>query len=175
MEDSADHNRKSLANTGSVLLRGVTVALSTDVGQAFIADCARNTEGLMPDHEIKAKYELSEADWEQLAGNTPLLHAVRKERERRILSGEAAREAAQRHFVKAPNVLNRILTDEQVAPRHRIEAARELRQVVANGPDTPPRAGEKFVITINLGDETHVYEKELPPPRPLPSDDGELL
>ena len=97
------------ANTGSVLLRGVTVALSTDVGQAFIADCARNTEGLMPDHEIKAKYELSEADWERLAGNTPLLHAVRKERERRILSGEAAREAAQRHFAGAPTILNRIL------------------------------------------------------------------
>ncbi len=163
------------AKTGSVALRGIVNDLDTDVGQAFIADCARNTEGLMPDHEIKAKYELSDADWERLAGNTPLLHAVRAERERRILSGEAGREAAQRHFAKAPNVLNRILTDEQVAPRHRIEAARELRQVVVNGPDTPPRAGEKFVITINLGDETHVYEKELSPPRPFPSDDGELL
>ena len=31
---------------GSVVLRGVTVVLDTDVGQAFVADCARHTEGL---------------------------------------------------------------------------------------------------------------------------------
>jgi hypothetical protein len=36
-------------------------------------------------------------------------------------------------------------------------------------------AGEKFVITINLGaDEKLVYEKEIAPWGPAPSDDGEL-
>lgn len=162
--------------TGSVVLRGVTVALDSDVGQVFVADCTRNVEGLLPDSEIKNKYELSHQDWEQLASNTPLLYAVRAERARRISNSECAREAARLHFAKAPNVLNRILTDEQVAPRHRIEAARELRQVVDSGPDTAPGSGEKFTITINLGGgETQVFEKERTPRVALPSDDdGEL-
>ena len=67
-----DVTEPSTATDGSVRLRGVTVALDTDVGQAFIADCARNIEGLISDLEIKAKYELSDADWEQLASNVPL-------------------------------------------------------------------------------------------------------
>jgi hypothetical protein len=119
---------------------------------------------------------LTDEDWQRLADNAPLLQAVRAERERRIISGDAAREGAQRYFAKAPTVLGDILTDEQVSPRHRIEAARELRQVAGNGPDTVPGAGEKFVITINLGgDEKLVYEKEIAPRQPLPSeDDGEL-
>ena len=81
-----------IAGVGNVVLRGVTVALDTEVGQQFIVDCARNIEGQMPDSEVKTKYELSDADWERLADNRPLLQAVRAERERRILSGETARE-----------------------------------------------------------------------------------
>jgi hypothetical protein len=87
-----------------VRLRGVAVALDHDVGRAFIADCARNTEGLFSDGEIKSKYELTETDWAALTGNAPLLHAVRAERDRRIRSGEAAREAAQHHLAKAPSI-----------------------------------------------------------------------
>src|SRR5690242_12738749 len=95
---------------GSVRLRGVTVALDSDVGRTFIADRTRNTEGLLTDGEIKAKYELGDTDWAGLASNAPLLHAVRAERDRRIRSGEAAREAAQHHLAKAPGILNRLLT-----------------------------------------------------------------
>ena len=160
---------------GSVVLRGVKVALDTDVGQTFVADCVRHTERLLSDGDIKSKWTLTDEDWQRLADNAPLLQAVRAERERRIISGDAAREGAQRYFAKAPTVLGDILTDEQVSPRHRIEAARELRQVAGNGPDTVPGTGEKFVITINLGgDEKLVYEKEIAPRGPAPSDDGEL-
>ena len=160
---------------GSVVLRGVTVALDTDVGQTFVTDCVRHTENLLSDGDIKSKWTLTDEDWQRLADNAPLLQAVRAERERRIISGDAAREGAQRYFAKAPTVLGDILTDEQVSPRHRIEAARELRQVAGNGPDTVPGAGEKFVITINLGaDEKLVFEKEIAPREPAPSDDGEL-
>ena len=122
--------------TGSVILRGVTVSLTTNVGEEFVTDCARHLEGSLSDAEIKRKWELSDGDWAELAANAPLLMAVRVEHDRRVFDGECAREAAQRHFSKAPHVLNRILTDEQVAPRHRIEAARELRQAAATGPDT---------------------------------------
>jgi hypothetical protein len=158
---------------GSVRLRGVTVSIDSDVGEVFVNDCARNTEGLLPDPEIKTKYELSDIEWEQLATNAPLLKAVRAERERRIFSGEAPREAAQRHLAKAPNVLNRILTDEQIAPRHRIEAARELRQTVSNGPDAASKAGEKVTITINLGADTLRFEETISASRPSSFEDGE--
>ena len=163
-----------LANTASIRLRGVTVLLKTEIAHAFIADCARNTEGLLSDGDIKGKWALSDEYWVGLAANAPLLAAVRAERERRILSGDAAREAAQRYFAKAPTVLGDILTDNQVSPRHRIEAARELRQVAGDEPDTASGAGEKFVITINLGaDEKLVFEKEIAPRPPSLSDDGE--
>ena len=116
---------------------------------------------------------MTDEAWERLADNAPLLKAVQAERERRITSGDAAREGAQRAFAKAPTVLGDILTDKQVSPRHRIEAARELRQVVGDGPDTASGTGEKFVITINLGeDKKLVFEKEIAPQRPLPFDDG---
>lgn len=108
---------------GSVLLRGVSVLLDTDVGQAFIADCCRHTEGLVSDSEVKDKWALSDEAWSGLAANMPLLGAVRAERKRRVFNGAAAREAAQFQFAKVPNVLGGILTDEQILPRHRVEAA----------------------------------------------------
>jgi hypothetical protein len=163
-----------LVSSSTVVLRGVKVALDSEVGRAFVIDCARNTEGLIPDGELQTKYELSDEDWGRLADNTPLLHAVRAERERRIANGDAAREGAQRHFVNVPTVLDDILNDKQISPRHRIEAAKELRQVAGNGSDAEPRTGEKFVITINLGgDEKLRFENEIAPLAPLPPDEGE--
>lgn len=167
-----DATDPSGAVKGSVKLRGEMAALDTDVGAEFVTDCARNVEGTLSDAEIKGKWELSDEEWTGLANNAPLLSAVRAERERRIFSGECAREAAQRHFATAPSVLNRILTDEQVAARHRIEAARELRQAAASGPDVASGPTEKFTITINLGaDETFVKEVYHRPA--LLADDGE--
>jgi hypothetical protein len=120
------------ANAGKVVLHGVTVPLHTADGQEFVLDCARNIEGLLSDQDIKSKYELNDDDWEQLATNTPLHRAVRTERERRVLSGAAPREAAQAYFAKAPGVLRDILNNELVSPRHRIEAAKELRQAAGD-------------------------------------------
>ena len=160
---------------GSVRLRDISVSLDTDVGQAFVVDCCRHTEGLLSDSDIKSKWTLGDEDWMNLADNAALLQAVRAERERRVISGAAAREAAQRYFAKAPTVLSDILTDEQVSPRHRIEAARELRQVAGERSDAASGANEKIVIKINLGgDEKLIFEREIAPCEPAPSDDGEL-
>ena len=161
------------AKIGSVILRGASVSLIAEIGRAFVADCARHTEGLVPDSEIKNKWGLSDEDWGRLATNAPLLQVVRTERENRIANGDAAREAAQRYFANAPTVLGDILSNEQVSPRHRIEAARELRQVASEGPGIAPGAGEKFVITIDLGeDKKLVFEKDISPR--VPSVDGDL-
>jgi hypothetical protein len=155
------------SDAGGVVLRGVTVALDTGIGQAFVIDCARNTEGLISDADIKQKYGLSDRAWERLADNTPVMHAVRAERAHRITNGDAAREGAQRHFAKAPDVLGGILTNDLVSPRHRIDAAKELREVAANGPEKQD-AGEKFVIVIDLGGGD-VTRYEVGAPRPPPA------
>jgi hypothetical protein len=152
----------------SVVLHGVIESLEADIGQAFIVDCCRHTEGLLCDADLRAKWALSDEHWSDLANNVPLLEAVRAGRERRIENGDAAREAAQRHFADAPTVLGEILKDELVSPRHRIEAAKELRQVAGNGPENHPGSGEKFTITIDLGgDDKLIYETEHAPGRPL--------
>jgi hypothetical protein len=158
---------------GSVVLRGVTVPLNTDVGQAFVADCARHTEGFVSDSDIQNKWGLTEQDWAGLAANTQLLNTVKTGRERRILSGEATREAAQWQFAKAPDVLGSILTGKLVSPRHQIEAAKELRQIAGNGPNTP-RPGEKFNIVINLGSEVLRFEETIRPLDDPPFDEGGL-
>jgi hypothetical protein len=135
----------------SVKLRGVDVALNTAVGAAFVGDCARHTERLLTADEIKRKWAIPDRDWERLADNATLLEAVRAERERRVRNGDAAREAAQRHFAQAPNVLGEILNDELVSPHHRIEAAKELRQAAAARDAQKGESSESFIVTIDLG------------------------
>jgi hypothetical protein len=142
-------------------LRGTSVSLDDDTGKVFVTDCARHIEGLRTDQDLKETWGLDEEQWGRLADNIALLNAVRVEREWRIRSGEAAREAAQRHFATAPAILNEILQNKLMSPRHRIEAARELRQVAANGPEATAPA-EKFVITIDLGgDDKFVCEADI--------------
>jgi hypothetical protein len=160
--------------TGGVRLCGTDIGLDSEPAKKFITDCARNTEGLLSDLEIQTRYGLSNEDWKGLATNFHLLNAVRAERDRRVLSGEAAREAAQRHFAKAPNVLGEILADEQMPPRHRIEAAKELRQAAFSAPANASGPVERFVINIDLGgDEKLVFEKEIARRTPSLPDDGE--
>jgi len=153
-------------------LRGLPVALNSEVGKTFITDCTRNSEGLVTDSEIQAKYELSDPEWQHLSDNAPLLRAIRAERDHRVRSGDASREAAQHHLTRAPNVLNGILTDEQIAPRHRIEAARELRQVAGHGPVAASRA-EKIIINIDMGGDNKLhYEGNAVSLAPNAIDDG---
>jgi hypothetical protein len=167
-------NQIALTPPGTVVLGTIPVAFESETGKSFITDCARNTEGLLSDLEIQTRYGLTNEDWEGLAGHSHLLNAVRVERDRRVLSGEAAREAAQRHFAKAPNVLGEILADEQMPPRHRIEAAKELRQAAFSDPTNAPAPSERFVINIDLGgDEKLVFEKEIARRTPSLPDDGE--
>lgn len=149
------------SNAGSVVLRGVVISLNTDIGQAFIADGTRFVEGLLSDHEIQQKWGLTQGDWEGFAQHAPLQKAVRAERDRRIASSEAAQEVAQRQFLRAPNILGEILTNQDVSPRHRIEAARELRAVATAGGHASGHAKDRFTVCIKIGgDEKLVLEKE---------------
>jgi hypothetical protein len=145
-----------------VLLRGQAVPLDSTLNQAFTVDCARNTEGMMTDADVKSKWGLTDKAWSALAENGPLLQAVRKERERRITSGLATIEAAHHQLAKAPRVLGEILSNDELSPRHRIEAARELRAIAGSDDSSLTRPTETFSLTINLGaDEKLVFNKLL--------------
>jgi hypothetical protein len=144
------------------------IDLSTDLGRAFIVDATRAGEGLLTDEELQEKYELSDKDFRRISRDKTVGRAVRTESEFRVRNGLAAKEAAAKHFVGAPAVLNRIMTAEASNPRHAIDAAKELRAVATGGGsgDHPTSAGEKFVITINMGADTERFEFDAPKSAP---------
>jgi hypothetical protein len=75
----------------------------------------------------------------------------RGSKERRVRSGEAAREKAAALFVEAPAVLGDILRDPTTSPRHRVDAIRELRACAGVGAEDKPADGERIRISINFG------------------------
>jgi hypothetical protein len=166
-----NNDRTVVAAIGTVVLGDRTVGLDSDVGTEFIKDCARSVEGSLPESDLRAKYDLSDEDWAGLAKNEQLLRAVHTEIDRRIANGECAREAAQRHHARVPSVLNEILQNEAISPRHRIEAAKELRQVAAGARENIG-SSERFIISIDLGEDCRLV-KEFEQPVRVPGDDGD--
>jgi hypothetical protein len=154
---------------GHVRVLGNKASFEDETARAFIEDCARNLEGLLSDRQLRETWSLDDDELARLADNAPLLDAIKAERERRIRAGDAAREAAQRHFAQAPSVLNEILHDKTISPRHRIEATKELRQVAGSGAGASGDRGERFIISINLG-EDHKLLKEFDAPPRAPQD-----
>src|SRR5262249_35884418 len=84
----------SNSQRGSVVLRGIEIGLDTDIGRGFVIDCARFTEGLLPEDQIKSKYGLSDNAWARLADNAPLVRAVETEKTRRVHDGAAEGKGA---------------------------------------------------------------------------------
>ena len=147
-----------------VILRGIPTDLTSAVGHQFVVDCVRAAEGLITDKELVEIYEITPADWQNIAKDVALGRAIRAERDRRVRNGVAAREAASRHFVKAPTILDKIMTDEQANARHRIEAIRELRQTALPENQNAPSQSDRFVIRIDLtagGGGVETYNKSI--------------
>jgi hypothetical protein len=138
----------------------------------FLADMARFADSILSEAEIRKKYYLSDEDWERAGSDDALVRAIQDERIRRVRNGLHAKEKAQKVFIKAPDVLDEILSDKNASPRHRIESSRELRAIAAVGPETVSSA-ERFVININLGaGEVIRFSK---PITPGIDDDGNVI
>jgi hypothetical protein len=153
-------------NNDSVVLNGKPIALDSHEGHRFVIDCTRAGEKLVSDSELQQIYEISPENWAELEKNANLIKAIRDERKRRIRSGQAARESACEIYAKTPAVVGKILEDEKMPARHRIEAAKEIRQqaIGGDGVESTADATEKFVITINLGPSVDEQIKiEVPP------------
>jgi hypothetical protein len=136
----------------------------------FIVTLARFHDGLTTEAAIRKKYGFDDQVWESLGSNDALCEQVLAESARRIRDGSTARERAQVHFAGAPNVLGGILNDNNANARHRIESAKELRAISANGPEAAA-AVDRFQITIVLSadgnEHVETYDKPLKPIEPM--------
>src|SRR5215831_11451793 len=148
----------------AVTLRGVRVSLNSEVGGAFITDCSRNRERIFSDAQLQEKYEIDPSDWDSIIKNKPLRLAVSRECERRMLNGDGAREAAAKQFTRAPQILGQILENERNSPKHRIDAARELRSAANVGAEKSADDVDRVHIVINLGaDQRLEFNKQVAP------------
>ena len=139
-------------------LHGQPAQLEDDL--EFISDLARYAEGLFSEQDVKKKHHLSADTWERLGSNEVLIEKIEAEKVRRIRNGSAKREKAQQLVVQAPDVLGGIMLDASASPKHRIDSAKALDAFAATGPESAP-AGDRFVITINLGSDVLKFDKSI--------------
>jgi hypothetical protein len=139
----------------------------------FILDFARYGEGLLSQKFLRSKYKFSNEVWESLGNSERLLDLIEAEKVRRMRSGAAKREKAQLHVLRVPDVAASIAFDASSNARHRLDAGQLLDKLAANGPEAVP-AADRFVITINLGADSHGraviehYDKSIAPdPNPI--------
>jgi hypothetical protein len=116
----------------------------------LIENLARYAEGLLSKEAVKKKHRLADSVWKDLGENDELVEKIEAEKLRRIRNGQAKREKSQVLVTKAPDVLSGIMLDANASPKHRIDASKTLDTFAANGPEAAP-AGDRFIITINLG------------------------
>jgi hypothetical protein len=166
LEDQSSFTPTTKPDDTSVTLRGVKVPLNSDVGGAFVSDASRNKERLFSDQRLIEKYGLSMDAWTEIAKNPAFRLAVDAEHERRVFNGDAARESAAKIFSEAPTVLGEILNDKQASPKHRIDAARELRATANVGAEKVGDDADRFHIVINLGGDKVVIDKQVAPLTP---------
>jgi hypothetical protein len=136
---------------GTITIGGAQVDLNSDAGHSFLVDAVRAAEGLITDRDLVELHGVSPPELQALAKDSSFARALRAERDRRVRDGTAARESAAQIFVRAPKIMGQILDNEQANARHRIEAARELRQTALPENSNNPAASERFTITIDLG------------------------
>jgi hypothetical protein len=128
----------------------------------FVSDLARFADGILSEADVRKKHYLSDEDWERLGNDDALVRAIEAEKVRRVRSGATARERAQALYIETPSILGDILRDNGAPARHRIESAKELRQIAATGPEATP-AADRFVIKIDLGGDVIHLNKSIKP------------
>jgi hypothetical protein len=147
-----------------VVLCHKPVSLSSPEARAFISDACRAGENCgLTDQELAEIYKLTPQELETLANNPAVGDAIRRERAARVRSGQAAREMAAQSFIKAPKILDEIMSDKATHPKFRIESARELKATAfAEDKQAPVNSAEKFIIRIDLtaggGGDVETYE-----------------
>src|SRR5215831_7162895 len=122
----------------------------------LIADLCRFSEGIFSEQEVKKRHHLPDSVWKQMGSDDLLVEKIEAEKVRRMRDGSTKRELAQKHIVRAPNILGNIMDDVNANERHRVDAIKTLDSLAANGPEKA-LAAERFVIQINMGADTETY------------------
>jgi hypothetical protein len=147
---------------GAVALPDTTIDPSSDLGRQLVVDLARFREGLVDEKAIRKKFRLDNEVWQALADDDELIRAVEAEAVRRIADGSVKRERSQALVAAAPTVLGDILNDASQSARHRIDSAKTLNDFASNGPESAA-ASDRFIITINLGEDVLRFNKSIKP------------
>jgi hypothetical protein len=127
----------------------------------FVVDFARYSEGILDEKFLRRKYQFAESVWESLGEDDALVKLIEDEKLRRVRDGSAKREKAQQHIVRAPDILNSIMSDDRASPRHKVDAIKVL-----DGLATPPGQAaaidrDRFVISIVLNGDVETYNKSI--------------
>ena len=145
------------------------LAQSCRENDELIADLARFSEGLYSEAAVRRKYRdlLSDDDWVMLSTDDLLVEMIEAEKLRRVRNGSYKREQAQQLIAeKGCSTLDKILSDEKISPRHKIEAVKVLDDLADNGPQSAPEQ-DRYHIVINLGaDERLVFAGAVKPSAP---------
>jgi hypothetical protein len=115
----------------------------------FVTDLARYAEGVLSEAAIKKKWHFDDASWESLGSDDALVTAIESKKIQRVADGSFKREKAQQLVVKAPDILEKIMSNPDENARHRIDSAKALDALADNGPQSAP-AADKFIIRIDL-------------------------
>jgi hypothetical protein len=159
----------------TLVLRGHSIAVDSDVGHAFAIDCCRFIENLVSEEALRKKYQLDDAGWRQLELIEPLQLLVGRIMEERVRDGTAQREKASLRWLSAIDVVDAIVQDPSAPARHRLDGARELRACAGGEPEHKQNSREMFHITLNFGTvkvQRDVELKPHPPERDDLTDDG---
>jgi hypothetical protein len=132
----------------------------------LITDLCRFSESLLDEKYIRRKWKLDNAIWQHMGNDDRFVEKIDDERLRRIGDGSAKRESAQKHVTRAPEVMAGIMNDPAANNKHRIDAAGRLDNLATGGPEAASR-GERFIITINMGDDSRTYDKAIKPIEPM--------
>jgi len=146
----------------------------------LVSDLARFSESILTQEQVRKKHHLlGDEAWEQMGSDDLLVEMVEAEKIRRIKNGSAKRELARLHLVKAPAVLDSILSDPKANPRHRIDSAKALNDLSEFAPQRPAGEEDRVVVRIDLSADTKnpadvlTFEAVARPNRP--SDDANVI
>src|SRR5262245_32130119 len=119
--------------------------------QEFLTDFARLSEGIYDEKFLRTKYHfVDDATWERLGQDDELVEKIMLLRAARVRSGATKRELAQKHMVRAPDVLNNIMSNPEASYRHVVDAIKTMDALAGGNPEGAPASDERFQITIVL-------------------------
>src|SRR5215831_18161575 len=118
----------------------------------LVSDLARFSEGILTEKQVRKKWHLlDESAWVAIGEDDLMVEMVEAEQVRRIRNGAAKREKAQLHVVRAPDVLEKIMSDPKANARHRIDASKALDDLAGFAPQRPAAETDRVIIHIDMG------------------------